>query len=38
VLVTFSMPERDEVTVLCRKVPGDLQQRFEFIEPRRDAP
>ncbi len=32
VLVTFSMPERDEVTVLCRKVSGDLQQRFEFIE------
>ena len=32
VLVTFSMPERDELTLACRKVAGDLQQRFEFVD------
>lgn len=32
VLVTFDMPERDEVTVTCVKVSGDLQQRFAFVD------
>jgi hypothetical protein len=30
-LVTFSMPERDELTLPCRKVIGDLPQRFELV-------
>lgn len=31
-LVSFSMPEGDELTLPCRKVAGDLPQRFEFLE------
>ncbi len=31
VLVTFDMPERDGVTVVSRKVGGDLPQRFRFV-------
>lgn len=32
VLVTFSLPDHDELTVPCRKVTGDLPQRFEFVD------
>ncbi len=32
VLVTFAMPERDQVVVPCRKIVGDIQQRFAFLE------
>ncbi len=30
--VTFDMPEGDELTLVCRKVAGDLQQRFGFVD------
>ena len=32
VWVTFDMPEGDALTLACRKVSGDLQQRFGFID------
>jgi hypothetical protein len=31
-LVTLSMPEGDELTLSCRKVAGDLPQRFELVD------
>lgn len=30
-LVTLAMPEGDEITLPCRKVAGDLPQRFELL-------
>lgn len=32
VLVSLAMPEGDELTLPCRKIAGDLPQRFEFLE------
>lgn len=32
VLVTFALPDHDEVTLPCRKVAGDLPERFEFVD------